>query len=409
MKPSEIRELLNVGRPPAPYGQGRLARAISIGDLRRLARQRLPAGVLGYLEGGGEDEVTLGRNRSAFSELDLVPRVLRDVHTVDLSTTVLGTPMSLPFALAPIGSARIFHHEGELAGARAAGRAGVAFSLSSSGTFSIERVAEEATGPLWYQLYVWRDRGLCKELIARARAAGYRALLVTADTTVRSKREREMRAGLTLPTPALTLSTLFDGAMHPAWSWHFLTSEAIRFANLSSLSSPPSAGMAKMARSFDGFTTWEDLEWIAAAWDGPLALKGVLAPDDARRAADLGVGALVVSNHGGRQLDHVPASIEALPRIVEAVGDRVEVLMDGGIRRGTDVVMALALGARACLIGRAQVYGLAAAGEAGVSAAIGILAEEVRIAMALVGSAGIADLGPALVRERLRSRPTDRL
>jgi L-lactate dehydrogenase (cytochrome) len=401
MKPSEIRELLRP-RPAARSGAGRLAQAFSIADLRRQAVRRLPSAVRSYLEGGSEDEVTLRRNRSAFEELELVPKVLRDVHEVALSTKVLDTTMSLPFALAPIGSARLFHHEGELASARAADRAGIAFSLSSSGTSSIERVAQESAGPLWYQLYVWRDRGLCTELIERAKAAGYRALLVTVDTTVRSKRERELRAGLDLPTPSLSWSSLADGVMHPNWSWHFLTSEAIRFANLASLSAPPATGMSKMARSFDGLSTWDDLAWIAAAWGGPLALKGILHPDDARRAADLGITAVVVSNHGGRQLDHGPAAIDALSGIVDAVGDRVEVLMDSGIRRGTDIVTALALGARACLIGRAYLYGLGAAGEAGVGAAIDILAGELRIAMALCGAAGLAELSPALVGMRQR-------
>ncbi|HTW98337.1 MAG TPA: alpha-hydroxy acid oxidase [Acidimicrobiales bacterium] len=405
MRPAEIRELLRLGRPPARHGSTRLARAWSIADLRRLALRRVPSAVQSYLEGGGEDEVTLRRNRSAFEELELVPRVLRDVHDVDTAVTVLGTPLPVPFALAPVGSARLFHHQGELAASRAAAARGVPFSLSSSGTCSIEQVAAHSTGPLWYQLYVWRDRGLCKELLQRARAAGYRALLVTVDTTVRSKRERELRAGLDLPTPSLTWATLLDGALHPDWSFHFLTSEAIRFANLASLDASPSAGMSKMARSFDGLTTWDDLEWIAATWDGPIALKGILALDDARRAAQLGVGAVVVSNHGGRQLDRVPAAVTALPAIVEAVGGQVEVLMDSGIRRGTDLLTALSLGARACLIGRAYLYGLAAAGEAGVGAAIDILAEELRTAMALCGAPSLADLSPGLVQARRPAVP----
>ncbi len=400
MRLAEIRQLVNLSRPPAPYGQRRLARVVAIEDLRRLARRRLPEGVVGYLEGGGEDEVTLGRNRRAFDEWEIVPRVLRDVHAVDLSTTLLGTPTSLPFALAPVGSPRLFHRDGELAAARAAARAGIPFSLSSSGTCSIEAVARSAKGPQWYQLYVWRDRSLCEELLERARASGYRALLVTADSAVRSKRERDLRTGMTVPAPTLTASTILEAALHPGWSWQFLTGEAIRFANLSPLGAPVEAGMERLARSFDGLTTWDDLEWIARAWGGPWAIKGVLSVEDARRAADLGARAVVVSNHGGRQLDHVPAAIDVLARIVEAVGDRVEVLVDSGIRRGTDLLTALALGARGCLVGRAYLYGLAAAGEPGVSTAIDILAEELRIAMALSGAASIAELSPSLVQRR---------
>jgi L-lactate dehydrogenase (cytochrome) len=400
VKVSELRELLNVRRPAPPYGVRRLARAYSIEDLRLLAGRRIPAGAFGYIEGGGEDEVTMRRNRSAFEEWELIPRVLRDVSKIELATTVLGTPMSLPFALAPIGSPRLFHHEGELASSRAAAAAGIPFSLSSSGTLSIERVAEETEGPKWFQLYVWNDRPLVQDLLARARASGYRALLVTVDTTVHSKRERELRSGIMLPNPALRVSTVVEGAIHPNWWWHFLTSETIRFANLAPKDAPPGAGFEKMVRSFDGSLSWPDLDWIREAWDGPIALKGIESVDDARQAADIGIDAIVVSNHGGRQLDHVPASIDALRPIVQAVGDQVEVLLDGGIRRGTDIVTALALGAKACLIGRAHVYGLAAAGEAGVSHAIDILAKEIRLAMALAGVANVADLDSSYVRHR---------
>ncbi len=398
---NEVKQLLRVARPPTPYGR-RLARAFSVEDLARLARRRLPAGVFGYLDGGGEGEVTLRRNRAAFEQLELVPHVLRDVSSIELSTKVLGTEMAYPFALAPIGSLRLLHHEGELATARAAAAAGIPMTLSSSGTCSIEAVAAESLGPRWYQLYVWKDRGLCQDLIARAREAGYSALVVTVDTTLRSKRERELRAGLDLPTPTLSLASLFDGAAHPDWAWHFLTSEAIRFANLAPRNAPPSAGMNKMARSFDGLTTWADLEWIQAAWQGPIAVKGILSVEDAQRAADAGAQGIVVSNHGGRQLDYVPAAIEVLPEIADAVGGQVEVLMDGGIRRGSDILIALALGARACLIGRAHVYGLAAGGEGGVRAAIDFLASELRTAMGLSGLSSLASIDRGCVRWRQR-------
>jgi L-lactate dehydrogenase (cytochrome) len=396
MNRSEIRDLIRIGRGEAPYGVPALARCHSIGDLRRLARRRLPAAALGYLEGGGEDEWTLRRNREAFGEVELVPRVLRDVSQPDTGTTVLGTRMPLPLALAPIGSPRMFHHEGELAAARAARHAGLPYGVSTLATQPLEAIAEAAQGSaLWLQLYLWGDRSAARKLVTQARAAGYRALLLTADTAVRSKRERELRHGIVLPNPELTLRTVVNGARHPGWAWHFLTSPALGFPNLS-MNGPTSR--QRLVQMFDGTVDWADLEWIRQEWDGPIALKGVLSPGDARRAADEGVDAVIVSNHGGRQLDHVPAALEALPGIADAVGDRVEVLFDSGIRRGSDIVTALALGARAVLVGRAHLYGLAAAGEAGVRHAIDILAGELRTSMALCGAATVADLDRTLIQ-----------
>ncbi|MBV9853718.1 MAG: alpha-hydroxy-acid oxidizing protein [Streptosporangiaceae bacterium] len=396
MKLSEIRELVHLGAPEAPYGVRGLARCYDIDDLARLARRRLPAGAAGYLDGGGEDEWTLRRNRAAFGEIELVPRVLRDVSRVDTSTTVLGTPVPLPMVLSPVGAPRMFHHEGELAVARAARHARLPYGVSTLATQPLEAVAGAAQGsPLWFQLYLWGDRSVAKDLVARARAAGYRALLVSADTTVRSERDRELHRGIELPAPELTLRTVLDGARHPAWSWHFLTSPALGFPNLS-MHGPTSR--ERMKEMFDGTVSWSDLEWIRQEWDGPVALKGVLRVEEAVRAADHGVDAVIVSNHGGRQMDHVPATLEVLPDIADAVGDRVEVLFDSGIRRGADIVSALALGARAVLVGRAHLYGLAAAGEAGVRHAIDILAEELRMSMALCGAASLSDLGRDLVR-----------
>ena len=396
MNLSEIRELIHVGRGEAPYGVPALARCHSIGDLRRLARRRLPAAALGYLEGGGEDEWTLRRNREAFGQVELVPRVLRDVSRPDTATTVLGTPMPLPFALSPIGSPRMFHHEGELAVARAARLAGLPYGVSTLATQPLEAIAGAAQGSaLWFQLYLWGDRSAARKLVAQARAAGYQALLLTVDTSVRSKRERELRHGIVLPTPELTLRTVVDGARHPGWAWHFLTSPALGFPNLS-MDGPTSR--QRLAEMFDGTVGWPDLEWIRQEWDGPIALKGVLSANDARRAADEGMDAVIVSNHGGRQLDHAPAALEVLAGIADAVGDRVEVLFDSGIRRGSDIATALALGARAVLVGRAYLYGLAAAGEPGVRHAIDILAGELRTSMALCGAATLADLDRSLVR-----------
>ena len=273
MKLREMPKLMRVARPPAPYGARSLARCVSIEDLARLARRRLPSGALAYLEGGGEDEHTLRRNRAAFAELELVPRVLRDVSDVDTSTTVLGTKVPLPLVLAPVGAPRMFHHEGELAVARAAGAAGIPYGISTLGTVSVEDVAAQARAPLWFQLYVWGDRGVAREALARARAAGLRALLLSDDTTVRSKREREKHAGLSLPEPELTLRSFLDGALHPAWSWHFLTSEAIAFPNIGHTGA---VSRARVQELFDGTVSWDDLDWIRDAWDGPIAVKGVV-------------------------------------------------------------------------------------------------------------------------------------
>lgn len=325
-----------------------------------------------------------------------MPRVLRDVSDLDTSTTILGTPVPLPIVLAPVGAPRMFHHEGELAVARAAGAAGVPYGISTLATQSLEAIAAAAGGiPLWFQLYPWGDRSESRELVARARECGYRALLLSVDTTVRSKRERELHSGLGLPTPNLTLETLLEGALHPRWVWHFLTSPALGFPNLS-----PDAATSRerVAEMFDGTVSWDDLDWIRDEWAGPIVLKGVLRTEEARRAADEGIDAVIISNHGGRQLDHVPATVELLPEIVDAVGDRLEVLLDSGIRRGSDIVTALALGARAVLVGRAYLYGLAAAGEAGVRHAIDILAGELRMCMALSGATNLEELDRDLLR-----------
>jgi L-lactate dehydrogenase (cytochrome) len=373
-----------------------LARCYDIDDLAQLARKRLPAGVAGYLDGGGEDEWTLRRNRAAFGEVELVPRILRDVSQVDTSTTVLGLRVPLPVILSPVGAPRMFHHEGELAVARAARHARLPYGISTLATQPLEAVAEAAQGsPLWFQLYLWGDRSTARDLVRRARTAGYRALLLSADTTVRSERDRELHRGIELPTPRLTPATVLDGVRHPAWAWHFLTSPAPGFPNLSA-HGPTSR--QRMQEMFDGTVSWNDLEWIRQEWDGPIAIKGVLRADEAARAADLGVDAVIVSNHGGRQMDHVPASLEVLPGIVDAAGDRLEVLFDSGIRRGADIVTALALGARAVLVGRAHLYGLAAAGEAGVRHAIDILTRELRMSMALCGAADLSGLDRGLLR-----------
>jgi L-lactate dehydrogenase (cytochrome) len=396
MKLSEILELVHVGTPDPPYGVRALARCYDIDDLARLANKRLPEGAIGYLDGGGEDEWTLRRNREAFGEVELVPRQLRDVSHVDTETTVLGTRVPLPIALSPIGAPRMIHYEGELAVARAARHARLPYGISTLATQPIEAIAEAAQGsPLWFQLYVWGDRSTSRELLRRARDAGCRVLLLSVDTAVRSERDRELHRGINLPTPDLTVRTVLDGARHPTWSWRFLTSSAIGFPNLS-MSGPTSR--ERLHQMFDGTVNWQDLEWMRQEWDGPIGIKGVLCAEEAREAADRGIDAVIVSNHGGRQMDHVPATLEVLPDVVEAVGDRVEVLFDSGIRRGSDILTALSLGARAVLIGRAHLYGLAVAGEAGVRHAIDILGGELRMAMALCGARNLGELGRDMLR-----------
>jgi|SRR5215471_17948940 len=396
MKLSDIRDLVHLGRPEAPYGVRSLSRCYDIDDLADLARKRLPAGAAAYLDGGGDDEWTLRRNRQAFGEVELLPRIMRDVSDIKTATTVLGTPMPLPMVLSPVGAPRMFHHEGELAVVRAASHAGLTYGVSTLATQSLEAIADAANGsPLWFQLYLWGDRSIAKDLLARAKAAGYRALLLSADTTVRSERDRELHRGIELPTPELSLRTVVDGARHPNWAWHFLSSPAPAFPNLS-MHGPTSR--QQMKEMFDGTVTWADLDWLRQAWDGPIAVKGVLRPEEAARAADHGADAVIVSNHGGRQMDHLPATLEVLSDVVDTVGDRIEVLVDSGFRRGVDIVTALALGARAVLIGRAHLYGLAAAGEAGVRHAIDILSEEIRMSMGLCGAASLAELDRSLLR-----------
>ena len=397
MKPSEILHLLRVARPDPPYGVQRLARCFSIEDVAKVARRELPLGSRAYLDGGGEGEYTLRRNRAAFDEIEFLPQEPRDVSDVDTSTTVLGQRIPLPFALSPVGAPRMFHHEGELAVARAVRHYGIPYGLSTLATQPVEAVAAQTATPLWFQLYIWGDRGATREAIARAKAAGYSALLFSIDTVVRSKREREKHAGLELPTPNLPLTTLAEGALHPRWAWHFLTAPTISFPNIGP---PDQRSLQTIKNMFDGTVRWSDLDWIRELWDGPILAKGVLRPEEAVEAAEHGLDGVIVSNHGGRQLDHLPATIDVLPGIVDAVGGRLDVLVDSGFRRGSDIAAALALGAKAVLIGRAHLYGLAAAGEPGVRHCIDILAQELRMTMQLCGAHSIAELHPGLIRYR---------
>ncbi len=381
----------------------RLSTVASVADYRRIARDRLPRGVFDYVDGGAEDELTLRRNIEAFRRLEFRPRVLSDVGQTDISTTILGRQLPMPVILAPTGFTRIISPGGELDVARAASRVGLPYTLSTMATRSIEEVAAVSDGPKWFQVYVWRDRGLVKDLLARASASGYEAIVITVDTAVLGRRERDVRHGFTLP-PKIGPQTLIDGALHPAWTWSFVRSEPITFANATGTAAGDGSTAVKLADyingQFDPSLSWRDLDWFRAEWDGAIVLKGVQTADDARTAAAAGVEAIALSNHGGRQLDGAPVPLEHLAEVAAAVGDQVQIICDGGVRRGSDIIKAVALGARACMIGRAYLYGLGAAGQRGVDGVLGLLADDMRRTMALLGRRSVAELGPDVVRWR---------
>ncbi|HEX2564883.1 MAG TPA: alpha-hydroxy acid oxidase [Acidimicrobiales bacterium] len=399
-----LRSVLRFRRVELDPVARRLARAASVADLRAIARRRLPRGVFDYIDGGAEDERTMEANAAAFAAVTFRPRVLRDVGDVDPSTTLLGRPLPLPLVLAPTGFSRIADPDGELAVARAAARAGLPYTLSTLSTRSIEEVAAAGAGPKWFQVYVWRDRGLVKEMIGRAATAGYEALVLTVDTAVLGRRERDVRRGFSLP-PTIGMSTLVDGALHPGWTWRFLRSDPIRFANVRDDAGVGDGSTAVtlseyVNTQFDPGLSWRDVEWMRSVWAGPLVIKGVQTVDDAQLAADAGVEAIALSNHGGRQLDSAPATLDLVAPVADAVGDRLEIICDGGVRRGSDIVKAVALGARACMAGRAYLYGLGAGGERGVDHVLGLLGADVRRTMALVGASRVAELGRELVDPR---------
>jgi L-lactate dehydrogenase (cytochrome) len=373
----------------------------SIADLRRLARRRAPRAVFDYADGGAGDEISLRRSRDAYARIEFRPRVLQDVSKVDTTTTILGSLAAMPLVFAPTGFTRMMHTEGECGVGRVAARAGIPYALSTMGTTSIERLAAEAPGARrWFQLYLWRDRAASRDLVLRAKAAGYEALILTVDTPVPGPRLRDVRNGLTLP-PALSARTLAEGAVHPRWWFDLLTTEPLEFATLTRFDGTVAELVSKV---FDPALTMQDLAWLRELWTGPLVVKGITSAADARAMVAAGADAVVVSNHGGRQLDRAPTPLEQLPAVVDAVGDRAEVYVDGGILSGADVVAAVALGARAVLVGRAYLYGLMAGGERGVAKVAEILAKEVAGTMALLGVTAVADLRPehVLLRPALR-------
>jgi L-lactate dehydrogenase (cytochrome) len=374
----------------------RLAKAYSIADLRAMAKRRTPRAVFDYTDGAAEQEISLRRARAAFASVEFRPSVLRDVGSFDPSVEVLGRRSAQPFGFAPTGFTRLMNHEGEEAVARAATRVGIPYALSTLGTTSIQDVARASGGGrLWFQLYVCRDRSAGEVLVRQAEAAGYEALILTVDTPVAGARMRDSKNGLTIP-PRLTFRTFGDMALHPAWWGNLLTTRPLEFA---AMPGSPAALADRINALFDPTMTLADLEWLRSIWSGPLVVKGVQTVEDARRVVDAGADAVVVSNHGGRQLDRAPVPFRLLPRVVDEVGDQAEVWVDSGVLTGADVVACIAEGADFVLVGRAYLYGLMAGGERGVDRAAKILADEVARTMRFLGVRATSELGRHHVAE----------
>lgn len=400
-----FRSVVRFGAPQWNLTERTLSRAANVDDLRRIAKRRLPGGIFDYYDGAALDEVTLHRNCASFNDIEYRPRVLRDVSDIDLTTSLFGHDMAMPVMLSPTGFGRIAHSQGELAVARAARDAGLDYSLSTLATRSIEEIASVQGLNKWFQVYTWRDREMVKEMLLRARDAGYVGLQLTVDTPVFGRRERDVRRGFTLP-PKIGLSTIIDGMLHPSWTLDFLRNDPITFAVVAErkdLNGETAVTLADYINSqFDPALSWDDVAWLRDIWDGALVLKGVQSVDDALLAVDAGVDGIMVSNHGGRQLDGSPPIIELIEPISQAVDGRITVVCDGGIRRGGDVFKALALGADCVSIGRAYLYGLGAAGERGVTMALNMIRNELAMTMALVGVTRIEDI----CRDMVEWRPT---
>ena len=395
-----LRSVLRFRRFEFNATKRRLQKAASIEDLRKMARRRLPGGVFDYIDGGAEDEVAMDRNTSGFRNMEFVPRVLRDMGNVDTTGTILGREVPFPLILAPTGFTRIAHPLGELAVARAAERAGLPYSLSTMGTRSVEEVAAVSNGSKWFQVYVWRDKGLLKDMILRAREAGFDVLCITVDAAMLGRRERDVRRGFTLP-PKMGIDILFEGMIRPSWSLRFAFSEPISFANVAGNTNIDGSTAVDLAafmnEQFDPTLSWEDVEWMRSLWEGPVLVKGVQSVADAVIARDRGLDGIVLSNHGGRQLDSAPSIVELVQPVAEVVGGDLDIVCDGGVRRGSDIVKALALGATSCMIGRPYLYGLAAAGEEGVDWVIEHLRAGMKRDMALCGAASVSELTPDLI------------
>lgn len=392
---------MRTGRTPARSVRFRHAHTLE--DVRTIAKRVLPTAVYDYVEGGGGDEVTIARNRAGWQSLEFERRALVDVSVIDQTTTILGTPVSSPLVLAPVGLAAVAHPDGEKAAAVAAAGRGIISTLASGASWNIEEVAAATDGAKWFQLYIWRDRGITREIVERAKAAGYLALVLTVDVPVAAHRERDTRNGFQIP-PRPTLRHAADVLRHASWfgrlAWNETFGHRLTMGNFTK-----DAGVGKRVVAmtmvntlFDPRVTWDDVAWLRSIWDGPIVIKGITTTADAVQSVECGAAGVWVSNHGGRQLDGLPATVDVLPAIVDEVAGRAEVYLDGGIRRGSDVVKALALGATACMIGRPYVYGLAAGGEAGVRLVLDTFVSEIDATLALLGVPAIGDLDRSVIR-----------
>jgi isopentenyl diphosphate isomerase/L-lactate dehydrogenase-like FMN-dependent dehydrogenase len=376
-------------------------RIVNVSDYRRAARRKLPRMVSEFIEGGAEDEHAVWENELAWRRMTFRPRVLTDVAKTNRRVRVAGQDLDLPVLLGPTGLSRLAGPAGEHAAASAATAHGTVSVLSTSASVSIEDLAAAAPAPQWFQLYPWANRDVTTSLIDRARRSGYSTMVVTADVPTSGGRERDLRVGMTVP-PRISPRTVADVARHPRWAWHLATAAQITFANMVDefphLSSGASSLAEQSSRLLNPHQVWEDLEWMREAWGGPILLKGIMTDDDARRAVAAGVDGVIVSNHGGRQLDCLPATANVLPEVVAAVAGRIDVLVDGGIRRGTDVVKALALGANAVLLGRPWLWALATGGAPAVDEMLRMLTVEIDRALALLGCPDVADLSPEFLK-----------
>lgn len=401
-KVRDLAPLIRFRKPRFDRVERRLEDALTIDDLRRLARRRTPKAAFDYTDGAAEEEISLERARQAFRDIEFHPTILRDVSNARTDWHVLGAHVALPLAIAPTGFTRLMHTEGELAGARIAAAVGIPFSLSTLGTASIEDVAAAAPqGRKWFQLYMWRDRDRSMALVQRAADAGFDTLLATVDVPVAGARLRDVRNGMSIP-PALTLRTAFDAALRPRWWFDLMTTEPLSFASLDRYSGTVGQYLDTM---FDPSLTFDDLAWIKSQWPGKLVVKGIQTLGDARAAVDLGVDGIVLSNHGGRQLDRAPVPFHLLPVVARELGAHTEILVDTGIMSGADIVAAVALGARSALIGRAYLYGLMAGGEAGVRRALDILSGQLIRTMKLLGVTCLEELSPKHVTQLRRLVP----
>jgi L-lactate dehydrogenase (cytochrome) len=374
----------------------------NIMDFRRIARRRLPTPVFHYLDGGADDEWSLGRNTLAFDDYELLPAQLSDVSAISLKSTLFGQPVDWPVMIAPTGASKLFHRDGEPAVVRAADKFGMVYSLSTLGTATIEDVAAAGQCPKLFQLYVFKDRGLTQDFIDRSKETGYAALCLTVDTPLAGNRERDVVYGMSAP-PKFKWKSAISYAQHPGWLYRALVCKDLDLVNITSSDAGAKIdkGVVEYINSqFDRSLTWKDVEWLAGQWDGPLVIKGVQTVEDCRKAANSGATAVMLSNHGGRQLESTPAPVDCIARVADALHDRLEIICDGGIRRGTHVVKALALGANAVSIGRGYLYPLAAGGQAGVERGLQLLYTELERTMALLGCDNVNDLGERYIQRR---------